>query len=275
MTADEQQLSYDTVDSLSLAFARNRPIAPRKLTVGPRVGPLIEWLRLANVGRLENPASSNLLNFGRSEKFLSAISNNQILWLQPETEFVGLFRPTSASYVDSQAWYKFSLAGQKAAKAGGFDQPTAARLIAASQELVSNIHEHSGAQETALIAYSSCPNMFEFVVCDCGKGILSTLKSAPEFAELTDEGKALELALTEGVSRFGTKAGRGFGFRPIFTGLSNMGGHLRFKSGDHALTISGGKFQLPLAQISQRISTPGFYASVLCALDGKVFSNGW
>jgi hypothetical protein len=274
-TTEEQQLTYGAVDSLSLVFSRRKTMSSKKWDVGARVGPLLEWLRLANANNFINPAQSEFLILGRSEALLTAKHKKQLFWLQPETELLGFCRPTSSALIESQDWIKFSLAAQKAAKSSGFDQPTSAQLVAAFQELVNNIHEHSGSPETAFVAFSACPKMFEFVVCDDGSGLLSTLKTAPEFSMLDDEGRALELSLTEGVSRFGSDIGRGFGFRPIFTGLANIGGHLRFKSGDHALTISGGKFKLPIAQVSQRLRTPGFFASVLCQLDGTQSASGW
>jgi anti-sigma regulatory factor (Ser/Thr protein kinase) len=276
MTAIQiQQLTFSAVDSLSFAFSTNKTISPRKLNVGSRIGPLLEWLRLTNERLLDDPVRSGLLTLGRSEELLKAKLQRQQLWLQPESELLGFYRPTSPASTESIDWIKFSLAAQKAAKASGFDQPTSAQLVAAFQELVSNIHEHSGSPETAFVAFSACPKTFEFVVCDDGDGLLSTLRTASEYSTLEDEGRALELTLTDGVSRFGASMGRGYGFRPIFTGLANIGGHLRFRSGDHALTISGGKFRLPLAQVSQRLPMPGFSASVLCQLDGTIPSSGW
>ena len=76
--------------------------------------------------------------------------------------------------------------------------------------------------------------------------------------------KALEAALTDGVSRYGPNRNRGHGFRPIFTGLVNLHGELRFRSGDHAITMDGTSPALATSRISQKAPIDGFFASVRC-----------
>jgi hypothetical protein len=49
----------------------------------------------------------------------------------------------------------------------------------------------------------------EFVVADRGIGVLSSLKQNPEYADLSDAGAALQLAITDGVSRFPSETGHG------------------------------------------------------------------
>jgi hypothetical protein len=71
----------------------------------------------------------------------------------------------------------------------------------------------------------------------------------PQHAALGDHSKALQSALTDGISRFGSDTGRGHGFRPIFLGLANLRGSLRFRSGDHALVIDGTSPSLMTAKL--------------------------
>jgi hypothetical protein len=79
-------------------------------------------------------------------------------------------------------------------------------------------------------------------------------------------GEALQLMLTEGVSRHGAASGRGMGFRPLFIGLANLNGRLRFRSGDHALTIAGeNPGAMPLMR-SQKVPIKGLFASISCRL---------
>jgi hypothetical protein len=87
------------------------------------------------------------------------------------------------------------------------------------------------AANTGFVAFRAIPEAFEFVVADRDIGILNSLKTAAEYAHLTDHGHALRLALSEGCSRHGTAAGRGMGFRPLFIGLANLHAGLRFRSG--------------------------------------------
>ena len=83
-----------------------------------------------------------------------------------------------------------------------------------------------------------------------GVGVLATLRGAPEYRGLSDHGEALRLTLTEGASRFGFQEGRGYGFRPLFAGLANRQGALRFRSGNATLRIDGTSPNLVSAQIA-------------------------
>ena len=81
---------------------------------------------------------------------------------------------------------------------------------------------------------------------------------------MTDHGRALEAALTDGASRFGRNTGHGNGFRPIFLGLLNLSGDLRFRSGNHALTMQGTSPTLSTAQLAEKPMMDGFFVSVAC-----------
>lgn len=97
-----------------------------------------------------------------------------------------------------------------------------------------------------------------------GAGLLSSLRPCPAYAGLPDHGTALEAALTDGVARHRAGTCRGHGFRPILVGLVNRSGTLRFRSGDHALTIDGTSPNLTTARIAQKPAIRGFFASVRC-----------
>jgi hypothetical protein len=92
--------------------------------------------------------------------------------------------------------------------------------------------------------------------------VLASLQSSVEFSACEDHGKALQMTLTEGTSRFGNEANRGYGFRPLFIGLMNLQGYLRFRSGDHALILDGRSPQLAIARLEQKPQLSGFFASV-------------
>ena len=132
------------------------------------------------------------------------------------------------------------------------------------RELESNVHEHAEAPDSGVIAYRAEAGAFEFVVADRGIGVLESLRSSGEYEYLRDEGTALRAALTEGVSRHGRDVGRGLGFRPMFRGLVDLYGELRFRSGDHAMTMDGVGPDVATARIAQKARMPGFFASVRC-----------
>ena len=93
---------------------------------------------------------------------------------------------------------------------------------------------------------------------------LRSLRRCETYAAMPDEGKALEAALTAGISCHGPNSNHGHGFRPIFTGLVNLHGELRFRSGEHAVTMDGTSPELTTARITQKAPIDGFFASVRC-----------
>jgi hypothetical protein len=72
------------------------------------------------------------------------------------------------------------------------------------------------------------------------------------------------------VSRYGRDIGHGFGFRPIFRGLANMKGVLRFRSGDHSLVLDGTTPSLTTAKPAQKTTLAGFMVSITCEADRLV-----
>lgn len=106
----------------------------------------------------------------------------------------------------------------------------------------------------------------KIIVADRGVGVLSSLKSNPAYAHLNDHGRAIELVLSEGISRYYDEEGHGFGFRPLFVGLANIARNLRFRSGDHAREIvrtPGGPL---ISRTYELAPLPGFFCSVTCAV---------
>jgi hypothetical protein len=173
--------------------------------------------------------------------FEAALRSGRNQWICPASRGIGFHRTSAAWTGEDAQWTGFGLAAQTAAAAAGFHPRTARQFVGALGEMTSNIYEHSGLPASGIAAYRASGGLFEFAVVDGGMGVLESLRTCPEYAALIDHGEALRLALAEGVSRFGPHAERGHGFRPIFVGLANLSGSLRFRSGDHALVIDGQK----------------------------------
>jgi hypothetical protein len=201
--------------------------------------------------------------------FDAAARSGRKQWVCPDSALVGFFRMGAEWSEDDTPWMGFQLAAQKAASAMGFHRQTAAQFAAALGEMFSNVHEHSGASSSGVAAFMAGGDAFEFAVADSGIGVRESLRSCTDYADLADDGKALRLALTDGVSRFGAQSGRGKGFRPIFVGLANLSGVLRFRSGDRGLVIDGQKIGDMSAVTAQKVRIPGFFASVSCLLQGS------
>jgi hypothetical protein len=166
---------------------------------------------------------------------------------------------------DPKRWTSFKLEAHKAALAAGFPAQTVSRLMGAMGEIVDNVLEHSEAAATGFVVFGGRPGSFEFAVADAGIGALASLRSNTEYAYLTDEGDALQCALTDGDSRFGKAAKRGTGFSTLFRSLVNMNASLRFRSGDHALSMQGTSPTLVNAHVARKPRASGFLTSVRCS----------
>ncbi|BCH55348.1 hypothetical protein ACQZ61_06065 [Agrobacterium vitis] len=148
----------------------------------------------------------------------------------------------------------------------GFSNDHSGKFVAAIDELWSNVVDHSQRYETGYIAFEIAPGKFEFVVADYGVGILASLNSNPIYADLADHGRAIELALSEGISRYHKDEGHGFGFRPLFIGLANIARVLRFRSGDHAREVIRLNSAPPQARTYELAPLPGFFCSITCVV---------
>jgi anti-sigma regulatory factor (Ser/Thr protein kinase) len=264
-------LTFSALDGLAFAADRGRlnAVAPdTKFEAGP-LGPLMELRQLGVEGLLPHPDKAAWLDLGAAVSFEAALRAGSKQWIGGDRGSTGFFRIGVTWSEDDTAWVGFGLAAQKAAVAGGFHRRIAAQFAAALVEMVSNIHEHAGASASGIAAFSAGIGEFEFVVADHGVGILESLRSGPDYKSLADHGHALRLALTDGVSRYGRQAKRGNGFRPIFVGLANLSGMLRFRTGDHALIIDGQKIDIVSAKTAQKAPMKGFLVSVACRRGAK------
>ena len=263
--APSPTLDFKTLDGLAFAAERGR-LSGRSLSImaARELGPVLELALLAEGGLLPSPHAAPWLSLDGLAPLGQALKAGRGQWICPHSRLIGFLCTGLAAVKDDAIWTGFGVAAQRAAKKAGFPRRIAAQLAAALGELHSNIYEHALAPDTGVIAFRAQPGRFEFVVADRGIGVLESLRSAATYEKLDDHGEALRLALSEGVSRFGSDAGRGHGFRPLFVGLANLKGTLRFRSGDHALMIDGQHPTLMTARVAQKPSVSGLLISVNC-----------
>lgn len=134
-------------------------------------------------------------------------------------------------------WDQWTLHAENVAKAKGLNGELVSALVGAMVEIQDNVYEHSGAPQTGVVVYAVTPSSFEFVVADRGVGVLQSLKQNPRYADTAHAGTALQEVIKDGVSRFPAESGRGQGFNQLFRALVGHNAELRFRSGDHALTM--------------------------------------
>ena len=258
-------LDFNTLDDLAFAAERGR-LNGRSLPVMVvrDIGPILELALLAEWDLLPNAQVAPWLFLDDLSALGKALNAGLRQWICPQSRLTGLLCTDTANAQNDSVWTGFGLAAQQAAKAAGFPRCIAAQLTAALGELQSNIYEHAQASDTGIVVFHAQLGRFNFVVADRGIGVLESLRSAVAYAELSDHGEALRLALRDGVSRHGPGASRGYGFRPLFVGLANLKGYLRFRSGDHALLIDGQNFSFTTAKVAQKPPIRGFFISVSC-----------
>ena len=265
MKAVRRQLLFRDVDGLAFASAYG-DLDETKLSatyVPQRLGPLLELIQLQAGGRIARPGKWLVLD--GAAPLVSALEGEEESWMSPTQRHLGFISTVRRGLDGDRRFTGFLMNAKRAGhEVAGLPAAVAGQLAAAMEELENNIHEHAGAPDTGILAYRAEPGVFEFVAADRGIGILCSLRRHAAHADLADEGKALEAALTDGVSRYGPNSNRGRGFRPIFTGLVNLHGELRFRSGDHAITMDGTSPALATARISQKAPIDGFFASVRC-----------
>jgi hypothetical protein len=140
----------------------------------------------------------------------AALRSSQNIWLD-SIERRGFMRTVfdPLNSEDDVPRTRFLIAARKSAEAAGLPVSTAQCMAAALRELESNIREHSEKLQTGLLAFQATHDGFEFVAADNGVGVLATLRDAPEFKNLVDHGRALHVALQEGVSRHGRDPNHG------------------------------------------------------------------
>lgn len=268
--ASKRELTFGAVDDLAFANVKDTGALqafPASHLCFSSLGPLIELLMLARAGALPSSTIDWLCPDNLAD-FLGAWASEKQQWLSRHAHF-GFIRTRGTS----ETWFNestdFLMRVQRAAREiSRLPGTVPGQMAAAVQELEGNIQEHSNAPTSGVLAFQATRNAFEFVVADRGIGLLRSLGSSPAYSGLNDHGIALELALTDGTSRFNDPC-RGHGFRPVFQGLADRRGFLRFRTGDHSIVMDGVTPTLATAQLSQKPVFDGFFASVKCEM-GKL-----
>ena len=259
-----KELTFNAVDELAFASTNGKVLRdiPSGSYLPAALGPLVEFLVLMSEGVLPDSSQASL-DSSKARNFLTAWYAGQRQWLSQDAHIGFIHTGGTAADWDIDLT-RFLMAAQRAARERSqLPGTTPGQMAAAMQELEGNIQEHSNAVASGVLVFRATDGVFEFVVADRGIGLLDSLRQRAAFAALHDHGRALELALTDGTSRY-DDARRGHGFRPIFIGLTNLQGYLRFRSGDHALVMDGTGPTLATAHISQKPLLQGFFASVRC-----------
>jgi hypothetical protein len=192
-------------------------------------------------------------------------ANREQAWFFEEGPQLG-FVPIIDMSASNTVWIDAANRIKRLSVAAGFSVDHSGKFVAAVSELMGNILDHSQRPETGYIAFHIAPRRLELIVADRGVGVLSSLNSNPEYAKLSDHGRAIELALSEGISRYPREEGHGFGFRPLFVGLANIARSLRFRSGDHCRLVARHSDGPPQSRTYELAVLDGFFCAVTCEI---------
>lgn len=259
-----EELSFQNVDDIADAALQGnlRAADLPRLSVGA-FGPMIELLQLRRQYSRLHDIGTRWINMNGTADFWNQLTNGTDLWRTRTGRKAGFTRVNHAKGNLSD-WTGFTMAAKRAAVSSGLTSELAGQVVSAFDELLDNVVEHSGAPRTGVAAYCSGDGKFEISISDVGMGVLASLKRSSEFVHLEDHGEALQLFIQDGISRFGADKGRGFGFRPLFTGLANAQCEIRFRSGDYALQIDGTKLCEAPAFLVQTVDIQGLACSIVC-----------
>lgn len=266
----KQGLTFRILDDLAIGVQRGRVTASSVLPMLSvnDIGPLIELFLYVRSDHPLVPSLEHLPQFKRVLALHQALEpsrRGRPVYLDDErTGRSAGFLATAHRSQGGLPWDDFCLKARIAAGLAGLESTEARALVGALIEIEENVHLHSQRVADGIVGFSASPGRFEIVVGDSGIGVLNSLRSHPDYAALTDAGTALRLALENGHSRYGRNSGHGLGFNALFVGLAALNAELRFRSDDHALTISGAGPSLVSATTLQRPPVQGFMASVVC-----------
>lgn len=235
-------LDWSILDGM--AFALDEGSMPRsapELTAA-RMGPVVEYGRMCTSRNGEWPRPSTVVS--TTCEFLpeleACIGSTPIVPTSPGDYSARPFEIVSlpadnSEYFDSAAYGTFAKRMESSVRSVLNSVDDCAVLVAAFEELVSNVYEHSEAVETGILGYCVHESGFEFVVSDAGVGVLDSLRRNPKYESLSQDGQALALAVQRGVTRHEVKRGDGFG--DLFKILERLAGELRLHSGVGVLKL--------------------------------------
>lgn len=175
-------------------------------------------------------------------------------------EFVSLTREDE---LDEQPWNLFVIRFTRSAQETGFGKTLANGLGGALYEMARNALEHSETSVPVLVGYQVFDGMALFGVADVGRGVRASLRTNPEYEHLILDSEAITTALQDGASRHGYQKS-GLGFREVFSALASNWGHLRFRSGEGCVTMTGTDCGPNIGDVTHPPALPGFQVTVCC-----------
>ena len=250
----------DELSALALVEART---GTDQQYVAADLSAYLEWYWLRHSGH----DLGSLIKTGAFSEFDERLRSRAEVWMTTHVPARGFLRVRRQhNDIEHLNWVRFCFGLQKSARAAGFSSVWANQIVGAVGELEDNVHCHSQAPTSAIVAYWFSGSELEIVVLDIGIGVLASLRTSDEYRHLADHGTAIRLATQNGTSRYGGESGHGWGFHDLFTALANSRATIRIRSGDHLLGVEG-RTGLPRSQLRQRAPGQGLLVSIKVATE--------
>lgn len=149
--------------------------------------------------------------------------------------------PLVTQWKDDQ-WTLYQDRFRRAMVDNGFGKKIATGLSMAMAEMADNVIQHSGtdkqSQANAVVGYHVMDGSMTYAVADVGRGILKSLRQKEHWQKLQNSEDALVAVIRDGATRRENES-RGEGFRHVLNALTDLNGHLRFRSGNGCLAVDG------------------------------------
>ena len=174
-----------------------------------------------------------------------------------------LLLPRDTDLDEDVEWGNFCQRFERAAREVGFSKDAAINMHSALFEMAENAQIHSRSPVAPLVGYEVGNGMAMFTVADVGRGVLASLRSVPQYASLTVDVEAIQLAMRNGVTSRPDGRG-GFGFNSVFKALAEQWGQLRFRSGNGCITMDGTHLKADKCHRQFPLPIWGFQVSVCC-----------
>lgn len=258
-------LTFDVLDDV-MSLSPSEQIGEITSTTIEQIGPLVEYIYRNYENALHTIHVFDGTPVVRCFSEAIRLSNIQRFpnILSLDAQRIEFFKPPQyQNEFDDKRWLAFRRRMEDAARKSGLAIQFARGLVATAEEMVNNVIAHSEYPQSSVVGYRWSENEFEYVVADSGIGVLNSLSNNPRYSFLVDSGEAIEFAIRSGESRFGKGSGHGFGFDNLVINIANQNSQIRFRSGDHSLTLDGTSAQTHKI-IRQCSDTKGFLISVIC-----------
>lgn len=134
-------------------------------------------------------------------------------------------------------WTEFQDRFRRSATNHGFTSRLGAALSMALREMCDNIVQHAGGVR-GFAAYQVAEKRVAWTVVDVGRGVLASLRTSERWRSISTSEAALLAVWNDHASSRPDKL-RGTGFGQVELSLAALNGHLRIRSGDAVLELSG------------------------------------